>query len=76
MLNGNIRFGLGTVIPLSAHNFLMVDAAPAGIGGGAFGTQNYLAKTILATDPSVATPVSVAEQIKAIQVEKDAYAGQ
>jgi len=31
---------------------------------------------IVATDPSVATPVSTDEQIKTIQAEKDAYAGQ
>ena len=35
-----------------------------------------LLRTVVATDPSVATPVSVAEQTKTIQAEKDAYAGQ
>lgn len=73
MLNGNIRFGLGTVIPLSAHNFLMVGASPGGLGGGEHNFQDYLAKTIVATDSSVATPVSAAQQIQTIQAEKDAY---
>lgn len=74
MLNGNIRFGLGTVVPLSAHNFLKVGAAPGGLGGGQRNFQDYLARTIIATDPGVATSVSVAEQIKTIQAEKNAYA--
>lgn len=33
-------------------------------------------KTIVATDSAIATPVSIAEQIKIIQAQKDAYAGQ
>ena len=41
-----------------------------------FGNYISLVRTIVATDPSVATPVSAAEQIKTIQAEKDAYAGQ
>jgi len=73
MLNGNIRFGLGTVIPLSAHNFLMVDASPGGLGGGEHNFQDYLAKTIVATDPSVATPVSLVEQTATIQAEATKY---
>ena len=47
--------------------FLDVSAVPS---------ASPLLRTIVATDPSVATPVSAAEQIKTIQAEKDAYAEQ
>jgi len=66
MLSGTSRFDT-SVIPLSAHNFVIVND-----GGGV--NAGYLAPTIVATDPSVATPLSAAEQIKTIQAEKDAYA--
>ena len=60
------------IVPLSAQHFLSIGASGAAptIDGMPF------VKTIVATDPSVATPVSAAEQIKVIQAEKDAYAGQ
>lgn len=69
------------IIPLSARDFLYVDGvtyteqcathcADPSIKGDAL----FLVQTILATDPSVATPVSPAEQLKIIQLERDAYA--
>jgi len=39
------------------------------------GNMLPLLRTIISADPSVATPVSAAEQIKTIQAEKEAYAG-
>ena len=52
----------GAVIPLSAHNFLIYVFYSRNVG------SNYieLAKTISATDPAVATPVSAEEQKAAI----------
>jgi hypothetical protein len=67
MLGGTSRFD-STVVPLSAHNFLFIHD-----GGGA--NARLLTSTITATDASVATPLSGAEQVKVIQAEKDAYAG-
>jgi hypothetical protein len=67
---GGLRiFAVNSIVPLSASHFVVVD-------DGANGYAEYLAKTIIATDPSVATPVSAAEQIKTIQAERDAYTGQ
>ncbi len=64
MLGGNARFSDDYIIPLSAKHFLVVYALDAG------GTrEGLLANTILATDLSVATPVSVDEQIKIIHAE-------
>jgi predicted ribosomally synthesized peptide with SipW-like signal peptide len=61
-----------TIIPLSAHNFLVIgDTA-----GGPTGRTEPFAKTITATDPAVATPVSAAQQTATIQAEAAAYAGQ
>ncbi len=52
----------GAVIPLSAHNFVVFLFNSRDVG------PNYIniAKTITATDPSVATPVSVDEQRQTI----------
>lgn len=62
------------IIPLSAQHFVEVgDYSGKNPGSG---IHIPLIKTIIATDPAVATPVSAAEQIKTIQAEKDAYAGQ
>ncbi|MDB5224982.1 MAG: hypothetical protein JWO43_604 [Candidatus Adlerbacteria bacterium] len=68
------------IIPLSARHFVKVidntytemcgsSCASSDIKGGA----TYLAKTVVATDPSVATPVSVAEQTATIKAEAAAY---
>jgi hypothetical protein len=59
---GTSRFNT-TIIPLSADNFVVI-----GDNGGTNITA-ALAKTVLALDPSVATPVSAAEQTKTIQAE-------
>ena len=62
-------FGQNIAVPLSARNFVVSE--PTG------GTEPLpLMKTIIATDPSVATPVSEAEQTATIQAEKNAYIGQ
>ena len=60
------------IVPLSATYFVDVINGPYNSNFAA----NYLVKTIIATDPSVATPVSAAEQTRVIQAEKDAYTGQ
>jgi hypothetical protein len=80
IFQGYTRFGLKVILPLSAHNFLVVyakcnDATDYSCADGGTKFKTSL-QTIVATDPSVATPVSAAEQIAAIQAEKQAYAGQ
>ncbi len=67
IINGLTRFNDTGVIPLSAENFLVVTSFAGSV------TADPLVKTIVATDASVATPVSTAEQIKVIQAEKDVY---
>ncbi len=62
MFGGTSRFDT-TIVPLSADNFVVV-----GDGGAANATA--LTKTIVAADPSVAVPLSAAEQIKTIEAEK------
>lgn len=64
---------LTKVIPISAHNFVIFSY---NCSSAADDRGDYLAKTILATNPSVATPVSAAEQIATIQAEQRAYVGQ
>ena len=67
---GGLHILLGSIVPLTAHDFVVVDS---------YGTSapiNTVINTIVATDPSVATPVSAAQQEAAIQAEKAAYAGQ
>lgn len=53
-------------IPLSAENFLVIND----IGSV---DSTFLAKTIVATDPSVATPISADQQASIIQAELNAY---
>jgi hypothetical protein len=62
LFGGTSRFNT-EIIPLSADNFVV-------IGNGGDANSDALAKTVLATDPSVATPVSTAEQIQTIETEK------
>lgn len=74
------------IIPLSARNFLAVRgvtytaecASGCAVDGGIYrkGDAVLLAETILATDSSVATPVSPSEQVVTIKAEKQAYIGQ
>ncbi len=79
IFNGYTRFGTRVIIPLTAHNFLTLyskcnDATDYLCSqGNGLDRFNKAVKTILATDPLVATPVSQSEQIKAIQAEADAY---
>ena len=65
MFAGTSRY-YSTIMPLSAHNFV-VAISPNGT------RIDPLIKTIIATDPSVATPVSKTEQIATIQAEVSAY---
>jgi hypothetical protein len=67
MLSAGDKYGQ-IIIPLSADRFVVL------IGEQAVNTP--LAKTIVATDPSVATPVSAAQQVQVIQAEQQAYANQ
>jgi len=69
---GQERFGTNVIIPLSAKNFLYV----ATNNDPGYISELLFAKTIVATDPSVGTPVSAAEQVAAIQAEKDSYTSQ
>lgn len=61
MLGGTSRFDT-VIIPLSADNFVVVSD-----GGGV--NSRYLSNTVVALDPSVATPVSKDQQIKVIHAE-------
>jgi hypothetical protein len=60
------------IVPLSAEHFLSIGASEVApiVDGTPF------AKTIVATDPSVATPESAAQQTAIIEAEQQAYAGQ
>jgi len=58
------------IVPLTINNFIIVSGTAPNL------LLQALAKTIISTDSSLATPISVSEQIKVIQAEKDAYAGQ
>ena len=59
--------GTGEVIvPLSAHNFLIVHSEGRDYLDG-------IVKTILATDPSVAVPEDIATQTQTIQAEYNNY---
>ncbi len=69
ILRGNARFGDNVIVPLSAKNFLVVHNV--GVGTNSI---KFLANTILALDPAVATPVSSAQQIQTIQAEGNEYA--
>jgi hypothetical protein len=63
---GTSRFDTG-IVPLSADNFVVI-----GDGGGANATA--LTDTVVALDPSVATPVSVDQQIQVVQKEETSIA--
>ena len=71
MLYGSQRFEANVIIPLSAANFVIVTV------DGAIATESNdpqaLAKTIVATNPAVATPVSQTNQTQTIQAEETAY---
>lgn len=71
--------GLSTVfriVPLSwssARKSLVITGENTGFNRG---QEIPLVNTVVATDPSVATPLSTAQQTTTIQAEKDAYANQ
>jgi hypothetical protein len=62
MFGGTSRFDT-SIVPLTANNFVVI-----GDGGAANATA--LTRTIVATDPAVATPVSASDQTKTIETEK------
>ena len=72
MLAGSMRFGANTIIPLSAQDFLVI-AVDGAIATGSSDPQ-ALAKTVVALDPDVATPVSAAEQAATVQDEASVFA--
>jgi hypothetical protein len=65
LFGGTSRFD-SNIIPLTANNFVIIKDT---------GVHNAtaLAKTVVAIDPSVATPVSAKEQVAVIQAEKTEY---
>lgn len=71
MFPGSRRFHGNVIIPLSAHDFLVV-TVDGGMATGFMNSQG-LARTIVAADPAVGVPVSEEEQKKVIQEEKEAY---
>jgi hypothetical protein len=71
MLAGSHRFGGNTIIPLSAKNFLIVTTDGELSTGSS--DPKALAKTVVATDPSVGTPVSTSQQEAIIKAEQAAY---
>ncbi len=58
-----------TIVPLSASSFVSIET----FGNDNYGSQKYLADTIVATNPAVAIPVSTAQQTATIQAEASAY---
>ena len=69
ILNGAARWGANSIVPLTARHFLVIwDDSSSGIR-----LQIPLVQTIVATDPEVASPVALEEQIKIIEAEKESY---
>lgn len=69
IFNGGFRNSV-SVVPLSAHNFVIVSDEPWNVGTT---FKTFLINTIVALDPDVATPISDAEQRAVIQSEANAY---
>lgn len=65
MFSGTSRFNT-VIIPLRPNRFVVIN------NGGGINSQD-LSNTVTALDPSVATPLSVEEQIKIIRAEADSY---
>jgi hypothetical protein len=65
---GGLHIFWDSIVPLSADNFVVVASY-----GGINSSIEPLTKTILATNPNVATPVSTAQQTTTIQAEANAY---
>ena len=66
---GTMSVDFPTVIPLTAHNFLVINDVEEGPSG----RTDALVKTIVATNPAVAVPWSTALQTETIQAEANAY---
>jgi len=66
---GAKRFGSDSIVPLSATHFLVISTNDV----GGYTDQKYLVHTIVATDTSVATPVSINQQTQTVQAEASAY---
>lgn len=86
VFNGYTRFGYKVIIPLSANDFIVVYAkcndatnytceGTNGAAGTALDRFKASIKTIVAVDPSVATPISVVQQTAIIQAEANTYVG-
>jgi hypothetical protein len=73
-LQGAAHLNPQIIVPLSAHNFIVITYDGDVHSGSPAIDPSPLANTLLALDPAVATPVSASEQIETIQAEKDAYA--
>ena len=73
MFPGSDRFFGNVIVPLSARNFVVVSVDGAIATGSA--DAQALAKTIVALDLSVATPVSSSAQQTVIENEARAYKG-
>ncbi len=65
---GGKRFGAESIVPLSANNFLVISTRDVSNPN-----QRYLVNTVVATDPSVATPASASMQAQVIQNEAMQY---
>jgi hypothetical protein len=80
---GYTRFGIKDIIPLTAHNFLVLWAkcndatdyscSPSTTLTSGTNRFNTSVNTIVATDPTVAIPVSTSQQTATIQAEASAY---
>lgn len=78
---GYERFGIKKIIPLSAHNFLVIYANcseasehECGFGKGSVWDKfERTIKTIVALDPSVATPRNYLDQREIVRVEARTY---
>ena len=66
--------GNESIVPLSAKNFVVVGEYSGQNPGS--GIELPIIQTIVASDPSVAVPVSLAKQKATIEAEQKAYAGQ
>ncbi len=69
IINGVVPYDSTGVIPLSAHNFLVISVPLSYDSIG----MDAVVKTIMATDPAVATPVSPSEQSSTVQAEAAFY---
>ena len=69
IFNAGFRFA-DMIVPLSAHNFVVVSDEPLTIGPN---FKKFLTETIVALDPAVAVQKDVETEIATIQAEAKAY---